>query len=135
MVVTYCEALKSLKNHKKWIEDTRIRCPKLPELKYLKKPHLLNPCVNLYLQTPLSYLLGYPRLSFLYGTFLFLVFSQKPLVSNQFSIFKPPRPLGIVNIQAQISGLSFGVARELFSDFRFSGFELVYYQSPRVLVA
>ena len=82
MVVTYCEALKSLQNHKKWIEDTRIRCPKLPELKYLKKPHLLNPCVNLYLQTPLSYLLGYPRLSFLYGTFLFLVFNQKPLVSN-----------------------------------------------------
>ena len=53
MVVTCCEALKSFKNHKKWVEDTRIRCPKLPELKNLKKPHLLTPCVNLYLQTPL----------------------------------------------------------------------------------
>ena len=51
---------------------------------------------------PLSYPLCYPRLSFLYGTFLFLVFGQKPLVSNYLSIFKPPRPLGIDNIQAQI---------------------------------
>ena len=82
MVITCCEALKSLENHKKWTEDTRIRCPKLPELKNLKKPNLLTPRVNLYLQTPLSYPLGYPRLSFLYGTFLFLVFGQKPLVSN-----------------------------------------------------
>jgi hypothetical protein len=29
-----------------------------------------------------------------------------------------PLSMGIVNIQAQISGLSFGVARVLFSDFR-----------------
>ena len=79
--------------------------------------------------------LGYPRPSFLYGTFLFLVFGQKHLDTNFLSIFKPPKPLQIDNIQAQISGLSFGVARELFSDFRFSGFELVYYKSARVLVA
>ena len=44
-------------------------------------------------------------------------FWPKPILSNQLGIFKPPRPLGIVNIQAQISGLSFGVARVLFSDF------------------
>ena len=42
----------------------------------------VDPRVNLYLQTPLSYPLRYPRLSFLYGTFLFLVFGQKLLVSN-----------------------------------------------------
>ena len=58
------------------------------------------------------------RLTFLYGTFLFRFFGQKPLVYNQFSIFKPPRPPGVDNIQGRISGLSFGVARELFSEFR-----------------
>ena len=36
------------------------------------------------------------------------------------SILRPPGPLRIDNIQAQISGLSFGVTRELFLDFRFS---------------
>ena len=77
-----CNLLWGSKIIKKWIEDTKIRWPKLPELKKLKKPHLLTPRVNLYLQTPLSYPLRYPRLSFLYGTFLFLVFGQKPLVSN-----------------------------------------------------
>ena len=107
---------KIIKKSQKMVGNTR--CPKLPELKNLKKSHLLTPRVNLYLQNPLSYPLCYTRLSFLYGTFLFLVFGQKPLVSNQFSIFKPPRFLGIVNIQARISGLSFGVARELFSEFR-----------------
>ena len=34
---------KIIKNHKKWIEDTRIWCFKLPELKKMKKPHLLSP--------------------------------------------------------------------------------------------
>ena len=40
MVQTCCEAVKSLKTHRKWLElCTRIRCPKLPELKNLKNGH------------------------------------------------------------------------------------------------
>jgi hypothetical protein len=41
------------KNHKKRIEYTRIRCPKLPELKDLKKSHWVTSRVSLYLQKPL----------------------------------------------------------------------------------
>ena len=43
MVVPCCEALKSLKNHKNWIEDTRIRCPKLPELKKIEETTFVDP--------------------------------------------------------------------------------------------
>ena len=94
------------------------RCPKLPELKNLKKSHLLTPRVNLYLQNPLSYPLCYNKAIFFVWNLFISGFWPKPILSNQLGIFKPPRPLGIVNIQAQISGLSFGVARVLFSDFR-----------------
>ena len=43
MVQTCCEAVKSLKNHKKMVRNTKIRCPKLPELKDLKKSHWITP--------------------------------------------------------------------------------------------
>ena len=68
IVVTSCEVLNSLKKYKKYIEYTRTRCPKVPELKNLKKSHLLFPRVNLYLQNPLLEPIGRPRLTFLYGT-------------------------------------------------------------------
>ena len=35
------------------VRYTRIRCPKLPELKILKKSHWVDPRVSLYLQKPL----------------------------------------------------------------------------------
>ena len=39
MVQTCCEAVKSLRNHKQMVRNTRIRCPKLPELKSFWKNH------------------------------------------------------------------------------------------------
>ena len=35
------------------VRNTKIRCPKLPELKNLKKSHWVAPRVSLYLQKPL----------------------------------------------------------------------------------
>ena len=41
------------------VTNTRLRCPKLPELKYLKKITLGHPRVSLYLQNPLWGTQGY----------------------------------------------------------------------------
>ena len=68
MDVTSCEALNSWKKYKKYIDYTQTRCPKVPELKNLKKSHLSFPRVNFYLQNPLFEPIGRPRLTFLYGT-------------------------------------------------------------------
>jgi hypothetical protein len=50
------------------VRNTRIRCPKLPELKNLKKSHWVDPRVSLYLQKPLwgtqGYKSGWGRLDF-----------------------------------------------------------------------
>ena len=41
------------------VRNTRIRCPKLPELKNLKKSHWVDPRVSLYLHEPLRAPQGY----------------------------------------------------------------------------
>ena len=41
------------------VRNTRIRCPKLPELKNLKKSHWVDPRVSLYLHKPLRAPQGY----------------------------------------------------------------------------
>ena len=41
------------------VRYTRIRCPKLPELKNLKKSHWVDPRVSLYLHEPLRAPQGY----------------------------------------------------------------------------
>ena len=50
------------------VRNTKIRCPKLPELKNLKKSHRVAPRVSLYLQKPLwgtqGYKSGWGRLDF-----------------------------------------------------------------------
>ena len=41
------------------VKNTRIRCPKLPELKNLKKSHRVAPWVSLYLHIPYGGTQGY----------------------------------------------------------------------------
>ena len=41
------------------VRNTRIRCPKLPELKNLKKSHWVAPLVSLYLHKPYGATQGY----------------------------------------------------------------------------
>ena len=52
------------------VRNTKIRCPKLPELKNLKKSHWVDPRVSLYLHEPLrapqGYKSGGERLDFVF---------------------------------------------------------------------
>ena len=69
---------KIIKKSLKMVRNTRIKSPKLPELRSLKKSHWVAPRISLYLQKPLW---GPPGLQIWGGTSGFWIFGQKPLVS------------------------------------------------------